>query len=307
MVFSSRRISTFYTVRMKIMAAVTILFTFAVLSTLPLSAQAPRQPSKKPAITYPDTVDGLHDFLANFVQSIKTADLENRARMEESLHLPKPKEWFTSIYGPTLGPKLANDYIPELYPYLDGQDLGPSMKVRINRVQFATRRAAQSSDIPVFRFMVHSVHYYTAYLSWSNDDNIEVIYPLFVYDQGSFRTIKRQFGEIDDRDRPHCGLQRLLLHRFTVGGEIMKQRLLSPHHALPLPPGTGQASTLAVKLLLKVGCDGSVLETDYVDGPPELFKAANEVARKWKYGQTFMNGVPSEVDTTATVAFGTSE
>jgi hypothetical protein len=46
-----------------------------------------------------------------------------------------------------------------------------------------------------------------------------------------------------------------------------------------------------------------LLETDYLDGPPGLFKAASDEAKKWKYGQTFLNGVPGEVVTTANVNF----
>ena len=134
-----------------------------------------------------------------------------------------------------------------------------------------------------------------------------MIYPVFVYEQGGFRTINRRFGEIAEQDRPHCGLQRLLLQRYRFGGEGMKQSLASANNPIPLPPDSSMVPPVTVKLLVLVGCDGSVLDTDYVDGPPGLFKAANDAVRKWKYRQSVMNGVPCEVLTTATVAFRANE
>lgn len=295
---------------MRITAGMVVLFILVTLSLVAISAQDSKQSFEKSARTsYPDNIDGLHDFLGAFIAAIKDADLEKRARMEESLHLPDPQEWFVKTYGPNLGQKMANDYVGELHEYLDRylnrQDLEPSIKLQVSRVEFATKQAAHSSEIPLLRVMSHPVPFYTAYLSWGDDDNLGVVYPLFVYVQGGFRTVHRQFGRIDESDRPHCGLEHLLLHRFQVGGGTMKQKLLRPVPPVPFPPGARQSPT-TVKLLVSVGCDGSVLETDYLDGPPELFKPANDAVKKWKYGQTFMNGVPAEVDTTATVAFGSS-
>jgi hypothetical protein len=65
-------------------------------------------------------------------------------------------------------------------------------------------------------------------------------------------------------------------------------------------PGTTHTEVL----LVSIACDGTVLETDYLDGPPELFRQAASVVMGRKYKQTFMNGVPAEVYTTASVALG---
>ena len=142
---------TVYTVGMRragaVMSLVAMLAIWAALG----SAQGSNRMSNKAAIatTYPDTVDGLRHFLETYLQTIKTGDLEKRKLMEKSLQLPNPKKWFTKVYGPTFGPKVEKDYGPELSPYFEYRDLGPSLKIDISRVQLSARQAEQS-DIRSF-------------------------------------------------------------------------------------------------------------------------------------------------------------
>jgi hypothetical protein len=59
------------------------------------AARIIRDYNKSAILSYPDTVEGLRDFLQTFVEAIKNADLEERSRLEESLRIPELQKWFT--------------------------------------------------------------------------------------------------------------------------------------------------------------------------------------------------------------------
>ena len=72
---------------------------------------------------------------------------------------------------------------------------------------------------------------------------------------------------------------------------------------IPLPKGSSYDKETTVKLLVSVACNGQVLETDYLAGPPQLYRfAADNVRQRW-YFQTLLNGLPIEIYSTATVVF----
>ena len=278
-----------------------VLFILLGMQLSPVSAQNAQQTTTP---SYSDTSEGLRDFLQAFIDAIKDADLEKRTRMEESLRIPKPQDWFTKIYGRQVGPRMVDDYVgnpPQLYPYLDSCHLDATVKIQVSRVEFPDEQSARLSGIPLLRHMRLPVAFYTAYLTYGDGGRC-VIYPVFVSVRHAFRALNREFGKIDERDRPHCDLEHLFLHTFPVDGRIMQKKLLPPASRPPFPPSTSEGTTHTETLLVSIACDGTVLETDYLDGPPELFGQAAHAVLKWKYMQTFMNGVPAEVHTTATVA-----
>jgi hypothetical protein len=266
--------------------------------------------TKSAILSYPDTVEGLRDFLQTFVEAIKNADLEERSRLEESLRIPEPQKWFTSNYGPQVGRKMANNYIslpPNLYSYVDSCDLGPSLEIMVSRVEFPDEQTAKLSGIPIYRRMKHPVPFYTAYLTSQQNHRLCIVYPLFIYEQHAFRAINRDFGKIDEHNRSRCGVDHLHLHSYEMDGAIMKERLVHPTSRLPLPHDSPSDTAKTVLLLAWVNCDGSVLETDYLSGPPELFKPAHDAVEKWKYHPIVNNGAPMEVSTTVIVVFGPGE
>jgi hypothetical protein len=298
---------------MKASPALVIFFILFQVPLLPLFAQEAAQQTKNNQMlaSYPDTVDGLHSFLHSYIETVKEADFEQRARLDANMRIPSPEKWFTTIYGPEDGHRMASAYIrnpPRIFGFIDSCRLDVWTQIHVARVEFPNENSELLSGIPMFLPMKHVVPYYTAFLSNGGENELCVVYPVFVYVKQAFRTMYRQFGQgIDDPDHPRCGLQRLLFKRGNVSGVIMNQKLLAPHPALlPLPSGIPQYSPRSVTLLLSVSCEGNVLETDYLDGPPQLFKPASDKVKKWKYQKTFLNGTPIEVLTTATVNFGPS-
>jgi hypothetical protein len=290
---------------MRVIAAVLFMYVLLGMSITPLSAE-----DEKPKMTllYPDTADGLRDFVQAFIQVIKASDLEKRSRIEESLRIPEPRKWFEVIYGPQVGRQKADSYIgnpPELYPYVDNCNLDAPMKVRVSRVAFRNERDAKLSGIPLLQSMRNPLPFYTVYFAYDNG-GLCLIDPVFVYVQQGFRALRRD-RKIDDHSRPYCGLQRLLLKRYYVGEGTMRAKLLSPASSEPFPPDGSQQSARTETLLISIACDGSVLETDYLDRPPQFFGQAAAIVRKWKYRRTIMDGVPAEVYTTATVSLAPSK
>jgi hypothetical protein len=298
---------------MRFSPAILVLFVLSGTPIVPVCAQGAKQPAENksaPMSSYPDTVDGLRDFLQAFVEAVKDADLLQRTRMEESLRIPEPQKWFATTYGPQVGGQRADYYVgspPELYGYLDRCDLGSLMKIQVSHVEFPDKESAELSGIPFFRSMRHPVSFYTAYLTNREGDRRCVVYPLFVYVEHAFRAVHREFGKIEESNRPHCGLEHLYVHRVEIDGQRMLEKLLRAPTSLPFPPDTPQRNAETVNLLVSLACDGSVLETDYLSGSPELFKPAADAVKKWKYRQSFVNGLPVEVYTTADVVFGVSE
>jgi hypothetical protein len=290
---------------MRVIAAVLFMYVLLGMSITPLSAE---DEEPKMTLLYPDTADGLRHFVQSFIQVIKASGLEKRSRMEESLRIPEPRKWFEVIYGPQVGRQKADSYIenpPELYPYIDNCDLNAPMKIQVSRVAFSDERDAVLSGIPLLQPMRIPVPFYTLYLAYDNG-GLCVVDPIFVYVQQGFRALGRD-GKIEEHNRPYCGLQRLQLKRYYVGEGTMRAKLLPPASSEPFPANGSQQSANTETLLIVTACDGSVLETDYLDGPPQFFGKAAAIVRKWKYRRTIMDGVPAEVYTTATVSLAPSK
>ncbi len=313
--------STVYTVPMKVSLALLIsLGSFPLVPTPPVLAQDAMQSSEatenkhSTAGSYPDTVDGLHDLLQSFVAAIKRAESQGMSRLNSSLNhslaIPKPKQWFAKTFRPDAAREIANAYrsnYPDLVRELEQYDLDQLSEIRVTRIEFADEETAKSSGIQFFVGMRNSTPVYTAYLTDPKNQSVILIHVLFVYVQGAFRVIDAGFGKIDEGRRPLCGiqpgLQHLLLHSFGVDGQTMQAKLIQPTPPIHFPNVNASGNSRTVILFVVIACDGSVLATDYISGPPELFKVASDAVKKWHYQKTWMNGALAEVTTTVTVDF----
>jgi hypothetical protein len=262
--------------------------------------------------SYPDTADGLHEFLQSVVAAIKRADSQGISRLNSSLNrsltIPEPKKWFAKTFRPDAGRDIANAYrsnYPDLVRELERYDLNQLWEIRVTRIEFADEQTAKASGIRFFIGMKNPIPVYTAYLTDPKNQSVILIHALFVYVQGAFRVIDAGFGKIDEGRRPLCGiqpgLQHLLLHSFRVDGQTMQAKLIQPTPPIRFPNVNASGISGTVILFVVIACDGSVLATDYISGPPELFKVASDAVKKWHYKKTWMNGALAEVTTTVTV------
>jgi TonB family protein len=95
--------------------------------------------------------------------------------------------------------------------------------------------------------------------------------------------------------------------KIRVGGNVALANLVSK--VTPEYPEIAKNARVSgtVKLHALIGTDGTIVELEYVSGPPLLMKSAMDAVRQWRYKPTLLNGYPVEVDTTATVVFELEE
>lgn len=77
------------------------------------------------------------------------------------------------------------------------------------------------------------------------------------------------------------------------------------HKVMPQYPPAAKSARMqgTVVLAAVIGKDGTVKDLKVVSGPPVLAQAAMTAVRQWKYKPYYLNGQPTEVDTTINVNF----
>jgi TonB family protein len=95
--------------------------------------------------------------------------------------------------------------------------------------------------------------------------------------------------------------------KIRVGGNVALTNLVS--QVTPEYPEIAKNAHVSGTVLLHTvtGMDGTIVELEYVSGPPLLMKSAMDAVRQWRYKPTKLNGYPVEVDTTVTVVFKLGE
>ncbi|MGA7851731.1 MAG: energy transducer TonB [Candidatus Acidiferrales bacterium] len=91
--------------------------------------------------------------------------------------------------------------------------------------------------------------------------------------------------------------------RIRVGGNVAAAKLV--HQAIPIYPQDAKSQGISGTVLLHcvIAKDGTMLQIDYVSGPPLLMQSAIDAVRQWRYQPTLLNHVPVEVDTTISVIY----
>jgi len=91
--------------------------------------------------------------------------------------------------------------------------------------------------------------------------------------------------------------------RIRVGGQVQQASLV--HQVLPQYPQIAKTAHISGTVILHaiIDKDGSVVELQFVSGPPLLMRAAMDAVRQWRYRPTLLNGEPVQVDTTISVVF----
>jgi TonB family protein len=80
---------------------------------------------------------------------------------------------------------------------------------------------------------------------------------------------------------------------------------IGTHMVMPKYPDEAKAQKIQGTEVLHtvIDFDGSILELQWVSGPPELKDAAVDAVKQWRYEPTLLNGEPVQVDTTISVVF----
>jgi protein TonB len=87
------------------------------------------------------------------------------------------------------------------------------------------------------------------------------------------------------------------------GGDVQAPKLVSS--VMPIYPTMAKSSGITGNVVIEVSISatGAVVATKVLSGPPVLRQAAVDALRRWKYRPATLNGVPSAVDITVTMAF----
>jgi len=80
--------------------------------------------------------------------------------------------------------------------------------------------------------------------------------------------------------------------RIRVGGNVQAASLA--HQVMPIYPPIAKTAHISGTVVLHaiIGKDGSVLNLEYISGPPLLMKNAMDAVRQWRYKPTMLNGDP---------------
>jgi TonB family protein len=249
---------------------------------------------------YPETADGLHDLMQRLATAIQKGDSEQGTALVHSLIIPHFGTWFPQVFGAEIGARVAHLY-EESIPDFDAK-----FKERIEGLVKEGR-----TDIGVTRFQAPEVpekDFYAVKLVKAMQNPVSIyavkmnklgetarsIPGFFVFEEGSFRYIGwHALG----------GVPNLLPTRIRVSGNVQAAKMV--HMVMPKYPHEAKAQKVQGTEVLHtvIDCDGSILDLQWVGGPPELRDAAMDAVKQWRYQPTLLNGEPMQVDTTINVVF----
>jgi TonB family protein len=249
---------------------------------------------------YPDTADGLHDLIQRLAAAIQKGDSEEVTTLTHSLIIPNFEEWLPQVFGAEIGAHMAQLY-KESVPDFDAK-FKESVEQMVKNGQ---------TDISVTHFEgpeLSEKDFYAVKLAKAMQNPVPIhavkmnkpgetawsIPGFFVFVQGNFRYIGwHAMG----------GVPNLLPKRIRVGGNVQKAKMV--HMVMPKYPYEAQAQKVQGTVVLHtvIDYDGSILDLQWVSGPPELKDAAVDAVKQWRYEPTLLNGEPVQVDTTISVVF----
>jgi TonB family protein len=263
-----------------------------------LIAEADSQAS--PPTAYPESPDGLKYLLHDLFASAKSRDARKTSQLMPSLAIPSHKEWFLKTFGEAEGARLEEKYV-ELHVESDDwlrSRIDAATKNDNLTVDVSVYQKSVDTPVPVLRAaldaMVHPVPIYSASIRASNADKSPVYLAEFVYLDGTFRHLERQVLQALSTAPPQ---------RLRIGGNVQRVKLIK--QVAPVYPELALQNRTqgTVRLHVILATDGTVMQTDVVDGPPALQMAAVEAVRQWRYKPTLLNNIPVEVDTLIDVTF----
>lgn len=91
---------------------------------------------------------------------------------------------------------------------------------------------------------------------------------------------------------------------LRVSGATMSRQLVKRIDGVFPQDGKNHARSAEVQLYALIGADGTVVEADPLNGPPELGRAAIAAARQWIFKPYMVLNRAAPVQTTITVSFG---
>jgi len=244
--------------------------------------------------SYPDSSDGLKDFLTTAITSAKNGDVEKLDATIKSTEVPNCGTWLHSMY--------AQDKADSWMGMCDGVQLS---KRDNDMRELLTNLAHQDGEVAVRS--VNQSPEPSRGMEWGWLQAIRQ--PLDIY-----------FAEWKKTGAPSSAKGDPIGYFMFIGGGFRWDSGISfvkPHIGPPTPPPNmtrmvypiypSEAKKKQVQgdvtLHVLIQKDGSVKVLDTLSGDPLLIPAAKEAVSQWRYKPKMVNGQPVEVDTKLVVTF----
>jgi TonB family protein len=252
------------------------------------------QPEPEPQIaktgsvdSYPNTSDGLHRLLNDFLLSAKNDDQARLWSQVAETEIPNYEGWFTRTFGPVKGKNLAGKYASSLKPSkLQFQMLCTELakqtgEVSIEKVDVAKKYGALPGPLDEYR------------ASWKKTDD----------SPGPDSQPIGFFYYVDGKFRLDPSLHEIRVLSPNKTGTITLGKLID--RVQPIYPDAARKLRIqgAVAINVIVRKDGTVSVQNVGAGHPLLAPAAVEAVQQWRYEPTTVNGEPVDIQTKVYVVF----
>jgi TonB family protein len=243
--------------------------------------------------SYPDTADGLRDFVQALIKAVENHDSQESALLTQSLIVPDYKTWFPQVFGPDTGGKMSELYEESLNKFSSNliDVIEDARKHKQKNVVITLLRTEDTAPVgrmqPIFQAMQNPVALYSVGLGKGRQVPWNLA-GLFVYVQGGFRAVSLHALH---------AIPGALPTRIRLGPSAAVSRLI--HRVDPAFPAEAKRKrpTGTVLVHIIIDYDGSVSDAEATSGDPMLTKAAVDAVRQWRFRPTALNGEPVQVDT----------
>jgi len=276
-----------------------LMFSAIFLLCAGVPARARSQDSMASVPAYPESEDGLKNFIKDMLESVSSGNTKKTSSFLASLPILDHGAWFSKTFGPEEGARLETRYQKFLLRLPDStiQRLRYAQNGHRTDVRVTTLQKPADPNARLWRAitdaMIQPVVLYSA-----NGTSAAEKYPAylgdFVFVDGAFRSIDFEVFQALSTAPPM---------RIRQGGNVILTTLV--HKVPPTYPDKAMAahSQGSVVLHVVIGTDGTVKSAEPVSGDPVLAEAAVVAVKQWIYKPTLLNGDPCEVDSTVTVDF----
>lgn len=285
-----------------------LFLAFSALSCLLASPAAPQETKglraspETAAPGYPNGPDGLKQLLLDILGAMRAGNNARAAVLMSSLQLPDHTAWFTQVFGPEDGTRLAAQYEKVRAEFEDRRSAQfrsvaalKEMTIHIELLENPNDLGLNDLEKAALGAMRQPVPLFKAQVR-TPDSLAGVSLGYYAYVKGGFRHIylARVFFTVLST-APHL--------RIRVSEKIQEKYLI--RLVMPVYPRAAKALGIhgTVRLDAVIAEDGTVRDLKPLEGDPLLTKAALEAVRQWRYRATLLDKVPAEVQTTIEVIF----
>jgi Gram-negative bacterial TonB protein C-terminal len=282
------------------------------LSTL-ISAQqtasqqtaSPADVITKPIPAYSDGSPGLEHFMKDYIKLVRSKDKVRAEEYLNSLAMPDPDVWYTSLFGTFLGPIYKTSYLA--HRDSDLRVLGLQIEdalnhgfkdVQVIKYEKSCPTFVIATRYPVLRAEITSVPLYEVNLLQTSVHRAD--FWAFAYSGGGFRFVgavaaPQHFPpSFDESNSP---IPRIKVDEKAQAANVTTQEK-PPFPAVAKNSGIIREQA---KLRLLIGTDGAVKDVIVIEGDCYFSDLAVSAAKKCRYAPTVVNGKAVEVETEAKI------